>query len=101
MKKLASISAALAIALASPASFAQEKVSIEKTSCREFLTLGGDDRDYVFLFFHGYMLGMSDQREYFPNSLAVKSDQFVQDCIDNPEKSAFSVMEAIYKKAQD
>ena len=65
-------------------------------TCRDVLTLSGEEKDFVIVFLHGYVLGTTGATSYNTDALADITDAFLDSCIDRPEESALAVMRAEY-----
>ena len=69
---------------------------IGDATCREVLTLSGEEKDFVIVFLHGYVLGTTGATSYNTDALADITDAFLNSCIDRPEESALTVLESEY-----
>jgi len=63
----------------------EEEVDLTEISCRNFLTMDGDERDSTVVFYHGFINGKNNQTAFKISELGGITDQVVQECIDNPD----------------
>ncbi|MCU0809849.1 MAG: HdeA family protein [Thiobacillaceae bacterium] len=78
---------------------APKDAGIDQLDCRTLLRLGGDDRDYTLLYFHGFVSGKNNQTRLEIEDMAMATDQVVEHCIDHPKDNLLPVFEK-YRKAK-
>lgn len=61
-------------------------VDLASLSCREFLRMGGQERDDVVVFMQGYLSGQRQEKAVNLGALAQSTDKAVDACIDDPRK---------------
>jgi hypothetical protein len=71
------------------------RVDINTISCKDVMILGTPNRDETITFIHGYLAGEAKQTVLDAEVLGAATDKFIDTCLDNPGKKAFSVMRAI------
>lgn len=94
MNKFPRFTAALVLAIAAPGVGAQlpdgdkpPSLDIEGMTCRYLLTAGGDERDLLLSFFHGYMAGKAgDDAEHNVETMADTTDKVIEYCVDAPSQ---------------
>lgn len=90
-------SAGLAPALAqTPPPAAQGKqVPISELDCRTLLRLGGEERDFTIIYFHGFVSGRSNLQVLPVQELAEATDKVIERCIDKPGDKLLAVFEQV------
>jgi hypothetical protein len=78
---------------------APKDAGIDQLDCRTLLRLGGDERDYTLLYFHGFVSGKNNQTRLEVQDMAMVTDQVVEYCIDHPKENLLPVFEK-YRKAK-
>ena len=78
---------------------APRDAGIDQLDCRTLLRLGGDERDYTLLYFHGFVSGKNNQTRLEVQDMAMVTDQVVEHCIDHPKENLLPVFEK-YRKAK-
>ncbi len=63
-------------------------------SCRELLTMGGEEQDATLIFMNGYVSGKRNADTINPSALMAASDKALANCIDTPEAPMITVLEA-------
>ena len=71
----------------------EDIVSLEATTCREILQYSGENRANSLIFMHGYINGKKGEIMIDAPALANATEQVINTCIDNPDRSLLSVME--------
>ncbi len=71
----------------------EDVASLDATTCREILQSSGENRRNSLIFMHGYINGTKGELVIDAPGLASITEQVINTCIDNPEKSVFRVME--------
>ncbi len=84
------------------ASFAgtNDSKDLNSFTCKDIMRLSGGDRDISIGVIHGYLLGKRGTSKYKSDRLAEATDEFIENCLDNPKAMAIKTMEAILKKAK-
>jgi len=78
---------------------APRDAGIDQLDCLTLLRLGGDERAYTLLYFHGFVSGRKNQTRLEVQEMAMATDQVVEHCIDNPKENLLPVFEK-YRKAK-
>lgn len=73
----------------------EDVVSLDATTCRELLQFGGENRANSLIFMHGYINGKKGEVMIDAPALANATEQVINTCIDNPDRSVLSVMEEV------
>lgn len=108
MNRLTLPAIALLVAASPLAALAQEatptpapaapSLDIEAMTCRYLLTAGGDERDLLLAFFHGYFAGKAGpDAVHDVDKMAERTDAVLEWCVDNPSATlvrAFTQAEA-------
>lgn len=71
------------------------KFGVSDISCRELLTMGGDEQDATMIFMNGYISGKSGDEMIDPSALMAASDTVLSNCIDAPDMPLISVFESV------
>ena len=66
--------------------------TIEQYLCKDVIRESGDNRDVAIAFLHGYLLGKSGSGKFDLEVLHKQSDDFIEQCLDNPAQKAVDVM---------
>ena len=96
---LASLIAVAALALqpiaglAQSAAVAPRDAGLDQLECRTLLRLGGDERAYTLLYYHGFVSGRTNQMSLDPQTMAEATDRIVDHCIDHPGDKLLPVFE--------
>ena len=89
----------LGLALAGPsAADAQAEVirlNIDQISCRDILTMGGEERDFALIFLHGFVSGQNGEMLFDGPVLTEATDTILDRCISTPDASALSVFTSV------
>jgi HdeA/HdeB family protein len=86
-------SALLSGLVASSAVFAEPQPrTIEQYLCKDVIRESGDNRDVAIAFLHGYLLGKSGSSKFDLEALHKQTDDFIEQCLDNPAQKAVDVM---------
>ena len=78
---------------------APRDAGIDQLDCRTLLRLGGDERAYTLLYFHGFVSGRQNQMRLEVREMAAVTDQVVDHCIDRPGDRLLPVFEK-YRKGK-
>ncbi len=85
--------------LVSPLAFAsdqeasvEEMYAITEVTCKEVMILGGDDRDEVISFLHGYLAGEARKSVIDIVKLGLTTDKFLDKCLDSPNEKALNTL---------
>jgi hypothetical protein len=70
---------------------------IDQLDCRTLLRLGGDERAYTLLYFHGFVSGRQNQMRLEVREMAAVTDQVVDHCIERPGDRLLPVFEKFRK----
>ncbi len=68
---------------------------VSDISCRELLTMGGDERDATLIFMNGYVSGTSGAEVIDPAALMAASDTVLANCIDSPDTPLITMLEGV------
>lgn len=90
---LATLALQSGAALAQPAAPAPRDAGIDQLECRTLLRLGGDERAYTLLYYHGFVSGRMNQTSLDPQVMAEVTDRVVDHCIDHPGDKLLPVFE--------
>lgn len=90
---LAALALQSGVALAQPAAPAPRDAGIDQLECRTLLRLGGDERAYTLLYYHGFVSGRMNQTSLDPQVMAEATDRIVDHCIDHPGDKLLPVFE--------
>ena len=71
----------------------EDVASLDATTCREILQSSGENRTNSLIFMHGYINGKKGELVVDAPALADITQQVINTCIDNPERSVLRVME--------
>jgi hypothetical protein len=86
-------SALLAGLIAASAALAEPQPrTIEQYLCKDVMREGGTNRDVAIAFLHGYLIGKSGSSKFDLEVLHKQSDDFIEQCLDNPAQKAVDVM---------
>jgi hypothetical protein len=96
---LAALALQTAPSLADTAKPAPREAGIDQLDCRTLLRLGGDERAYTLLYFHGFVSGRNNQMRLEVQDMAMVTDQVVDHCIDHPKENLLPVFEK-YRKVK-
>jgi HdeA/HdeB family len=66
--------------------------TIEQYMCKDVMRESGANRDVAIAFLHGYLLGKSGSSKFDLDALHKQSDDFIEQCLDNPAQKAVYVM---------
>ena len=89
-------SALLAGLIASSAVSAEPQPrTIEQYLCKDVMRESGANRDVAIAFLHGYILGKSGSSKFDLDVLHKQTDDFIEQCLDNPAQKAVDVMAKI------
>jgi hypothetical protein len=84
-------------AAAPAAAPAQKSPGLAELDCRTLLRLGGEERAYTLLYFHGFVSGRMNQTELSTDAMAAATDRIVEHCIDKPADKLLAVFEQVRK----
>lgn len=62
-------------------------------SCRELLTMGGEEQDATLIFMNGYVSGKGNAETINPSALMAASDAAISSCVDTPDTPLITVLE--------
>lgn len=74
-----------------------DTINIEEISCREMLTMDGEQRDLTLLFMHGFVSGENAAVELDESELSETNEAILETCVDNPSDSVLSVFHKVGK----
>ena len=66
--------------------------TIEQYTCKDVMRESGANRDVAIAFLHGYLVGKSGSSKFDLEVLHKQSDDFIEQCLDNPAQKAVDVM---------
>ena len=66
--------------------------TVEQYLCKDVMRESGANRDVAIAFLHGYLLGKSGGSKFDLEVLHKQSDDFIEQCLDNPAQNAVDVM---------
>lgn len=69
--------------------------SLTAMTCRQLLKSSGDERTNSLIFMHGYISGKKGETQIDAPALTNITEQAIDTCIDNPDRSAFEVLEEV------
>ena len=69
--------------------------TIEQYMCKDVMRESGANRDVAIAFLHGYLLGKSGSGKFDLEVLHKQTDDFIEQCLDNPAQKAVDVMAKI------
>jgi hypothetical protein len=79
----------------SPSSADPQPRTIEQYLCKDVMRESGANRDVAIAFLHGYLLGRSGSTKFDLEALHKQTDNFIEQCLDNPTQKAIDVMAKI------
>ncbi len=87
---------------AQPASQASKSTpkqpGIDALDCRTLLRLGGEERAYTLLYYHGFVSGRLNQMDLPTDVMAAATDKIIEQCIDKPGDKVLAVFEQVRKQ---
>ena len=86
------ISASLAVVSTSGTSAETADENLNDYSCKDVMRFTGEDRRAAIALFHGYFLGKQGKTTFNTETLAGRTDQFIDYCLDNPTVKALDSM---------
>ena len=81
-----------------PTKAAPKQPGIDALDCRTLLRLGGDERAYTLLYYHGFVSGRLNQLELPTDVMAASTDKIIEQCIDKPGEKVLAVFEQVRKQ---
>ena len=81
---LAAFSLQSGVSLAQDAKPGAKEAGIDQLECRTLLRLGGDERAYTLIYYHGFVSGNLNQLQFDVQTMAEVTDRVVDHCIDHP-----------------
>lgn len=69
--------------------------TVEQYLCKDVIRENGANRDVAIAFLHGYILGRSGSSKFDLEVLHKQTDDFIEQCLDNPAQKAVDVMAKI------
>jgi HdeA/HdeB family len=93
------ISAGLLIAVTLGQAAAQngKNRSIDQYICKDVMRESGANRDVAIAFLHGFLLGKSGRATFNIDVLHKQTNDFIEQCLDNPGEKAVNVMSKLKK----
>jgi len=76
----------------SPISAEPQPRTVEQYLCKDVMRESGANRDVAIAFLHGYFVGKSGSGKFDLEVLHKQSDDFIEQCLDNPAQKAVDVM---------
>lgn len=86
---------ALPVRSQSEAANSEDIPSLTAMTCRQLLKSSGEERTNSLIFMHGYISGKKGETQIDAPALTNVTEQAIDTCIDNPERSAFEVLEEV------
>lgn len=71
------------------------QININEITCREMFHMGGDERDFTLIYFHGFMSGKNNLIEFDGPELAQANESIINGCIENPDSGLLTVYEDV------
>ena len=72
--------------------YATNDRAVENYTCKEVMRESGVDRNAAIAFLHGFILGKSGSTKFNLEALAKQTDNFIDNCLDNPTSKAIDVL---------
>ena len=66
--------------------------SVEQYTCKDIMRESGRNRDVAIAFLHGYLVGKSGTSKFNVETLHKQTDNFIEQCLDNPNAKAEDIM---------
>ena len=60
--------------------------------CKDFMRIGGSERDIAIAFLHGYLFGKADTTKFNTETASKANEKFIEHCLDNPGDDAIGAM---------
>jgi hypothetical protein len=79
------------------AQLAPHRVEVGKFTCREFLALGGQERDRVLIYFNGYLDGKSGTKVWADAVVGARIDRAVGYCKATPTLTLMEAFDRAWK----
>ncbi len=83
---------------AQAAKAAPKQPGIDALDCRTLLRLGGEERAYTLLYYHGFVSGRLNQLDLPTDVMAAATDKIIEQCIDKPGDKVLAVFEQVRKQ---
>ena len=95
----AGISVGLLIAVTPSQAAAQngKKRNIDQYACKDVMRESGANRDVAIAFLHGFLLGKFGRATFDIDMLHKQTNEFIEQCLDNPSEKAIDVMSKLKK----
>lgn len=66
-------------------------------SCKDVMRFSGEHREVAIALLHGYFLGKQEKTAFNTETLAGRTDRFMDHCLDNPSAKALDSMARVSK----
>lgn len=66
--------------------------TVDGYTCKEIMMENDASREAAISFLHGYILGKAGGTKFSLDTLAARTDKFVEQCLDNPKDKAIDTM---------
>jgi len=98
IKTIITVSSALLLILSS-VSFAKESglTDIYSYSCKDVMRMTGGDREISISYLHGYWMGKNGKTKFDKKKVEEMTNQFYDQCLDNPTHKAVETMGKLEK----
>ncbi|NDR57052.1 HdeA/HdeB family chaperone [Aliiruegeria sabulilitoris] len=67
---------------------------VEEFTCRDLLMRGGEERDFVLVYMHGFMSGKMAEMTFDTPALTAATDAVLESCISTPDQPLLAAFEA-------
>jgi len=91
------ISTSLAVFSASATAAKSDDKNLNDYSCKDVMRFSGEHREVAIALLHGYFLGKQGKTAFNTETLAGRTDQFMDHCLDNPTVKALDSMAKVSK----
>jgi hypothetical protein len=71
--------------------------NIDQYTCKDVMRESGANRDVAIAFLHGFLLGKSGGATFNIDVLHKQTNDFIEQCLDNPSERAVDVMSKLTK----
>lgn len=65
--------------------------------CKDFMRVGGSEREIAIAFLHGYLLGKAGSTIFSTDAAHKDNEQFIEHCLDNPNDKVIAAMSKFSK----
>jgi hypothetical protein len=71
--------------------------NIDQYACKDVMRESGANRDVAIAFLHGFLLGKSGGTTFNIDVLHKQTNDFIEQCLDNPNEKAVDVMSKLQR----